>query len=91
MISATGTITEAGRTVGQIQLVTDEDGGRIAQLYNAKGIYLCDCPFDGDDDKGYEIGMGIYRGYVAGWMNCEVSIGKAVTQALYGKKDMEIG
>lgn len=90
MILDNGTIVEANKTVGQVMIVSDDNGKRV-QLYNEKGVYLCDCPFDGEDDIGFQIGMGIYRGYMAGWSNCEVSIGKEVTQALYGRKKMEIG
>lgn len=91
MIDETGTIKEGNATVGQVQIVRNEDGGKRVQLYNSKGIFLCDCPFEGDDDIGFAIGLGMYRAYVAAWMNCEISISKSVNQALYGKKDLEIG
>lgn len=90
MIMDNGAIVEAGKQVGQVQIVSDDNGKRV-QLYNGKGIWLCDCPFEGEDDIGFQIGMGMYRGYVAAWMNCEIGISKAVNQALYGKKDLEIG
>ena len=90
MISETGTITEGGMTVGQLQIVADAEGDKRVQLYNKNGTFLADCPFEGDDDKGLEIGMGLYRGYTAGWDNAEFTISRSVSKALNTRSDLEI-
>lgn len=90
MISETGAITEGNRTVGQLQIVTNADGDKRVQLYNKNGTFLVDCPFDGDDDKGLEIGMGLYRGYVNGWNNAEFVLSRSVNKALNTKSELEI-
>lgn len=91
MITDTGVITEGGKAVGQIQLVTSENGDRRAQLYNSRGIFLAETPFVGDDDTGYEHGLSLYNGYVTGFNNAEYAISRAVITALNVKRDMEIG
>lgn len=91
MITDTGVITEGGKAVGQIQLVTGNNGDRRAQLYNTRGIFLVETPFVGDDDVGYEHGMSLYNGYVAGFNNGEYAISRAVINALNAKRDTEVG
>lgn len=90
MITNTGAITEAGKTVGQIQLVTADNGDRRVQLYNARGIFLVETPFVGDDDVGYEHGLSLYNGYVAGFKNAEYEISRSVIAAVSTKRDTEI-
>lgn len=91
MITESGVISDGGKVVGQLQITEDDDGNRKVCLYNHRGVYLCECPFDGDDDKGMEVGMGLYRGYVSGWDNCEFSISKSVSRALNEKYQTQIG
>lgn len=91
MITDSGVINIGGKTIGQIQLTTDEKGNRKSQLYNSRGIFLCDTPFTGDDDVGYEHGLSLFNGYVAGWNNAEFTISKSVSKALNTKSDLEIG
>ena len=91
MISDTGVITSGDRVVGQIQLITDDKGDRRCQLYNSRGIFLCETPFVGDDSVGYEHGMSLYNGYTAGFDNCEYAISKSINSALRNKFDLQIG
>ena len=90
MISDTGVISIANQTVGQVQLITNEDGSRRAQLYSKSGIFLADTPFTGNDDVGYEHGLSLFNGYVAGWNNCEFNLSKAVSKALNTKSELEM-
>lgn len=90
MISETGAITENGNPAGQLQIVEDADGNKKVQLYNKEGTFLVDCPFDGDGDKGLEIGMGLYRGYARGWDNAEFAISRSVSKALNTKSELKI-
>ena len=90
MITETGTIQENGKTVGQLQIVSDAEGNRTVQLYTSNGIFLASCPFDGDDDKGLEIGMGLYHGYVNGWSKAKSSFREAVSEALYQASNLDL-
>ena len=81
MVDSQGTVTENGVVKAQIQLVTGENGSRV-QLYNPSGYYLCECPFSGDQDKGYEMGMALYYGYKAGWVNADAEFSRAIHKAI---------
>ena len=89
LITETGAIQENGRNVGQLQIIQGEEGRRV-QLYNISGVYLCECPFDGDDDRGLEIGMAMYRGYHAGWVNADYSFSKSIHAAITARQPLEI-
>ena len=89
-ISDTGVISEAGSPVGQLQIIANNEGEKRVQLYSKHGVRLCDCTFDGDDDKGFEIGMGMYRGYLAGYFNAEFHIGKSINAAINGKNELKL-
>lgn len=91
MIENTGTITVNGRVMGQVQIVTTgESGERRVQLYNASGIFLCDCPFTGDDDAGFTVGQALYNGYLAGQLKTTMAISARVNRAIYEKSEIMI-
>lgn len=89
MIDQTGAITENGVVKGQIQLITNGESRRV-QLYSADGFFLCECPFTGDDDRGFEQGQSLYIGYTRGWANASAAYTKSVHQALSQKQPMEV-
>lgn len=89
LIDETGVITMAGKPVAQVQIVQDENGKRV-QLYNAKGVFLCERAYEGDKDTGLRIGDALFTGYMAGWENSQYSISKAVTKAMYERMDTAI-
>lgn len=89
MVDSSGTVTENGAVKAQIQLVTGENGSRV-QLYNTSGYYLCECPFSGDQDKGYEMGMALYYGYKAGWVNADAEFSRAIHKAINNHFPMEV-
>lgn len=89
MIDQNGTVKEGGETKAQVQLITNDEGRR-AQLYGTNGIFLCECPFEGDDDKGFEIGMALYYGYKAAWVNADISFTKAINRAILQKHPLEV-
>ena len=90
MIDNTGTVTAQGRPVGQVQIITNADGERRVQLYNASGVFLCDCPFTGDDDTGFAIGQALYNGYLAGQLKTTMAISARVNRAIYEKSEIMI-
>lgn len=81
MITETGKIMEGEKTIGQIQVVESDSGKRV-QLYNSQGIYLCDCPFEGDNDTGYAIGMGMAKAYQAAWRSAQAFFTYQVQDAM---------
>ena len=87
MTDKTATINFGGEPKAQVQLIDRENGERAVNLYNKNGIPICSTPFHGDDDKGYAIGQALFEGYIAGWTNCQIAIGKGVTKALYDIQD----
>lgn len=89
MIDQNGTISENGVIKAQLQLVTDNDARRV-QLYSPAGYFLCECPFDGDDDKGFEMGQALYLGYHAGWVNADVAFSHAVHEAINKTFPLEV-
>lgn len=89
MISETGVISIGGKTMGQINIIEKEDEKRV-QLYNAEGVYLCDCAFSGDDDIGFMVGQGLFNGYIVGQNNTKVAISANITRAIYEKGDLMI-
>ncbi len=89
MITDTGVIQENGVVKGQLQLITNDEDRRV-QMYSASGTYLCECPFTGSDDRGYEIGMALYRGYTAAWKNADLSFSRAIHEAISRKHALEI-
>lgn len=90
MIDNTGAVTAQGRAVGQVQIITNADGERRVQLYNASGIFLCDCPFTGDDDAGFTVGQALYNGYLAGQLKTTMAISARVNRAIYEKSEIMI-
>ena len=78
----TGVISFGGKPKAQIHLIENSDGKK-AQLYAANGVYLCDCPYEGDNEVGYAVGTALYNGYMAGWDNGQYAISKSVNKALY--------
>ena len=90
MIDNTGTVAANGRPACQVQIITNADGGRRVQLYNASGIFLCDCPFDGDDETGFVIGQALYNGYLAGQLKTTMAISARVNRAIYEKSEIMI-
>lgn len=89
MVNSSGTISENGTIRAQIQLVTSENGNRV-QLYSASGYFLCECPFDGNTDKGYEMGMALYYGYKAGWVNADSEFSRAIHNAINNHLPLEV-
>lgn len=89
MISETGTITENGVVMGQLQIVDNESAKRV-QLYSANGYFLCETPFDGNNDKGLEMGMAMYNGYKKGWENADMSITQAIAKSMRVKHALGI-
>ena len=89
MIDQNGTISESGVVKAQLQLVTANDARRV-QLYSPGGYFLCEAPFDGDDDRGFEMGQALYLGYHAGWVNADLEFSKAVHSAINRHFDMEV-
>ena len=87
MEGKTATVSFAGEAKAQVQIVDGENGERNVRLYSKSGIFLCGCPFKGDDETGYTIGQALFEGYMAGWNNCQIAIGKGVTKALYDIQD----
>lgn len=83
MDAKTAVIDMGGQRKAQVQLVETENGGKTAHLYAANGVFLLGCSYEGDDDTGFSVGRALYQGYIAGWDNCQYSLGKAVTKALY--------
>lgn|GEM_PF-4887492 len=90
MIKDTGTIEENGKVIGQVQIVESGDVKRV-QLYTSNGVYVCDCPYEGDNDTGYLIGMGMYRAYQAAWKNAKTFFQSKVNEALSKKGMLELG
>lgn len=90
MISKTGIISFGGQSVGQIQIVENANEEKRAQLYNMNGVFLCECPFSGENAGGYAIGEALYYGYMAGQNNTAYSISRNVTKALYEKTETYI-
>ncbi len=89
MISETGTISENGSVTGQVQIMENENGKRV-QLYNADGVFLSDCPFEGDNDVGYLIGYGMYRAYQSAWKNAKVHYHNKISESMAAKGYLEI-
>lgn len=89
VITDTGVIQENSEVKGQLQLITNGEERRV-QMYSASGTYLCECPFSGDDERGYEIGMALYRGYTAAWQNADLSFSRAIHEAISRKHALEI-
>lgn len=89
MIDQNGTISESGVIKAQLQLVTANDARRV-QLYSPTGYFLCEAPFDGDDDKGFEMGMALYYGYKAGWVNADAEFSRAIHKAINNHFPMEV-
>ena len=90
MITETGVIQENGQPIGQLQLVTNGEEERCVQLYTADGTYLCECPFVGTDERGYEMGMALYRGYHFGWINADMAFSRAIHKAISEKQPLEM-
>lgn len=90
MISENGVINVGGRDVGQITIIKDKDGGKRVQLYTPDGIFLCACPFSGDDDIGFHVGQALYNGYLAGQQNTMVAVASRVNRAIYEKNEMTL-
>ena len=90
MITDTGIIREGERTVGQIQIVETEGGEKRVQLYNSVGVFLCDCPYTGDADEGYVIGMAMQRAYQKAWKNAKTHYSMAAQAAMNEPSEMEI-
>lgn len=90
MINDTGVISRNGSPVAQIQIVENERDGKRAQLYGANGIFLCEAPFEGENEIGYAIGQALYYGYIAGQGNATISISRNITKALYEKTETHI-
>ena len=89
MIDQNGTISENGVVRAQLQLVTSDTSRRV-QLYNTDGVYLCECPFEGDDDKGFELGRALYIAYHAGWVNADLAFSRAIHEAISKRHAMEV-
>ena len=89
MVDNTGVIREGDEVKGQIQLITVGENRRV-QLYTRNGYFLCEAPFTGDDDRGYEQGQTLYMGYIAGWKNANMMISQSVDTALREKKLLEL-
>ena len=87
MTDKTATVNFGGEPKAQVQLIDRENGERLARLYNTNGVLICSTPFQGDDEKGFAIGQALFEGYMAGWNNCQIAIGKGVTKALYDIQD----
>lgn len=90
MITDTGTISENGVVKAQLQIVDGEDETRKVQLYGKGGVILCEIPFYGDNDKGYEIGQALYIGYTSGWTNAKYHYSLATMKAMDTPSRMEI-
>ena len=90
MTNDTGVISFGGKQVAQIQIVENEEDGKRAQLYGINGIFLCEAPFKGDNDEGYDVGQALYYGYMAGQNNATISISRNITKALYEKTETYI-
>ena len=86
MEDKTATISFGGEPKAQVQII-NRDRERVVNLYTRSGTLVCSTPFQGDDDKGYAIGQALFEGYIAGWNNCQVAIGRGVTKALYDIQD----
>ena len=82
MIDQTGTISIDGKVKGQIQIITDKSGAKRVQLYNTKGVFLCESPFTGNDERGFEQGQSMYIGYMAAWENAKAHFTKAALSAM---------
>lgn len=76
-----GVIKNGGSPAAQVTLIDSESGVRVSQLYTKDGVFLAQCPFEGEDDQGYAIGLALYQGYCAGQNNRELEIRKAVEAA----------
>lgn len=90
MINDTGVISLGDQAVAQVQIVENGNKEKRAQLYNATGVFLCEMPFEGGNETGYEIGKAMYVGYMSGQNNTTVSISRRITKALYEKDDTSI-
>ena len=89
MITETGVISENGVAKGQIQLITSDEERRV-QLYTPDGYFVCEAPFTGDDERGYEQGQTLYIGYHAGWVNADASFSRAIHKAISEKQPLEM-
>jgi hypothetical protein len=89
LVDNSGIVSENGITRAQIQLVTNENDNRVL-LYSPNGYFLCECPFDGNTDKGYEMGMALYYGYKAGWVNADSEFSRAIHNAINNHSPLEV-
>ena len=89
MVTDTGVIQENGEAKGQLQLIMNGDDNRVL-LYSPGGYFLCECPFSGDQEKGYEMGMALYYGYKAGWVNAVAEFSRAIHKAINNHFPMEV-
>lgn len=76
-----GLIKNGESPVAQVQLVNRMDGMRTVKLYTANGIFLCEQPFEGDDDLGHLLGLALYTGYSSGYLNAEINARSAIEKA----------
>lgn len=90
-MSETGVIREGGAPVAQVDLVQGAEGkASSARLYTSDGVFLAECPYAGDNDAGYAVGMALYRGYRAGQDNRELEMRKAVEAAFRQKGALSV-
>ena len=89
MITETGVISENGVVKGQIQLVTSGEQKRV-QLYTPCGYFVCEAPYTGDEERGYEQGQTLYIGYHAGWVNADSCFSRSINKAISEKQPLEI-
>lgn len=90
MISENGVINVGGKDMGQITIIKDNEGGKRVQLYTPDGIFLCACPFSGEDDIGFHVGQALYNGYLAGQQNTMVAVAARVNRAIYEKNELAL-
>ena len=85
--SVNGVISVNNEPKAQIQIIEGQDGNRDVRVYSVGGVYLCGMRYEGDDNTGFLLGHALFEGYMAGWDNCQFSISKNVTKALYEIQD----
>lgn len=82
VIYETGTITQDGKVIGQLQIIESTDGQKRVQMYNTEGVFLCECGFEGETDYGFAIGLGMQIAYQAAWRNANAFYTETVNEAL---------
>ncbi|MBR0320225.1 MAG: hypothetical protein IIX10_04145 [Clostridia bacterium] len=80
-----------GAAVAQIDLIHNEqDQHESVRLYTPKGFLLAEMDYQGSEETGYQLGLALYRGYVAGRDKREYELRIFMEQALRQKGDFAV-